>query len=229
MAHEPTLSSQDIALAAFGGITGSVGLAALYRGLSVGRMGVVAPLAGILTALIPVGAAIVLEGPPSLPVVAGIVLALGSVVVVSRSDDGSADRPSGLAWGLAAGIAFGLFVLAISQLSHGVVFAPVAIVRGVEAAVIAGAIVVSRAAWRVPRATWWLIGLIGALDMASNVAFLGAAHAGPLAIAASLSSLYPVVTVVLAAIVLREQVTPARAIGVGLAGLAIVLIASGRA
>ncbi|MEZ0240198.1 MAG: EamA family transporter [Chloroflexota bacterium] len=229
VAHEPTLSTRDIGLAVFGGVVGSVGLAALYRGLSVGRMGVVAPLAGVLTALIPVGAAIVLEGPPSLLVVAGIVAALASVVVVTRSDDGGADRPSGLAWGLGAGVAFGLFVLAISQLSDGVVFAPLAIVRGVEAAVIAIAILASRGAWRVPRATWWLIVPIGALDMASNVAFLGASHAGPLAIAASLSSLYPVVTVVLAAIVLREQVTAARAIGVGLAGLAIALIASGRA
>jgi drug/metabolite transporter (DMT)-like permease len=229
LAGEPALSTPDIGLAVLAGITGSVGLAALYRGLSVGRMGVVAPLAGILTALVPVGAAIVLEGPPSPAVVAGILLALGSVVVVTRSDDGGGDRPSGLLWGLAAGFAFGLFVLAISQLSDGVVFTPIAIVRGVEAIVMAIAILASRGAWRVPRSTWWLIVMIGALDMASNVAFLGASHSGPLAIAASLSSLYPVVTVVLAAIVLREQVTAARAIGVGLAGLAIALIASGRA
>lgn len=228
VAREPVLTTQDIGLATFGGVAGSAGLAALYRGLSVGRMGVVAPLAGILTALIPVGAAIVLEGPPSLPVATGIVVALGSVVVVTRSDDGDADRPSGMIWGLLAGVAFGLFVLAISQLSDGAVFSPLAIVRGVEAAVIAIAILVSRSEWRVPRATWWLIALIGTLDMASNVAFLGASHAGPLTIAASLSSLYPVVTVVLAAIVLREQVTRARAIGIGLAGLAIALIAAGR-
>lgn len=229
IAGEPALSTQDIWLAGLGGIAGSVGLAALYRGLSVGRMGVVAPLAGVLTALVPVGAAIVLEGPPSPLVVAGIVLALGSVVVVTRSDDGGGDRPSGLMWGLIAGFAFGFFVLALSQLSDGVVFTPLAVVRGTEALVIAIAIVASRGAWRVPRASWWLIVLIGALDMAANVAFLGASHSGPLAIAASLSSLYPVVTVVLAAIVLREQVTAARAIGVALAGLAIALIASGRA
>jgi drug/metabolite transporter (DMT)-like permease len=229
LAGEPALSTPDIGLAVAGGIAGSAGLAALYRGLSVGRMGVVAPLAGVLTALVPVGAAIVLEGPPSPPVVAGIVVALGSVVVVTRSDDGAGERPSGLIWGLVAGFAFGFFVLAISQLSDSVVFAPLAIVRGVEALVIAIAILVSRGAWRVPRASWWLIVLVGTLEMASNVAFVGASHAGPLAIAASLSSLYPVVTVVLAAFVLREQVTLARAIGVGLAGLAIALIASGRA
>jgi drug/metabolite transporter (DMT)-like permease len=132
-------------------------------------------------------------------------------------------------WGLVAGFAFGFFILAISQLSEGDVFAPLVIVRGVEALVIGIAILVSRGAWRVPRASWWLIVLIGTLDMASNVLFLGASHAGPLAIAASLSSLYPVVTVVLAAIVLRERVTVARVVGVGLAGLAIALIASGRA
>ena len=228
LAGERSLSTTDIGLAMAAGIVGSAGLGALYRGLSVGRMGVVAPLAGILTALVPVGAAIVLEGPPSPPVVVGIVVALASVVVVTRSDDGG-DRPSGLIWGLVSGFAFGFFVLAISQLSDGVVFAPLAIVRGMEALVIAIVILVSRGDWRVPRASWWLIVLIGTLDMASNVAFLGASHAGPLAIAASLSSLYPVVTVVLAAIVLREQVTVARAVGVGLAGLAIALIASGRA
>ena len=85
--------------ASLGGVSGGVGITALYRGLAVGRMGVVAPVTGVLAALIPVVAGIVLEGVPSSLAMVGIVLAIVAVVLVSRVSDASSG-PSGLRFAL---------------------------------------------------------------------------------------------------------------------------------
>jgi drug/metabolite transporter (DMT)-like permease len=68
---------------------------------------------------------------------------------------------------------------------------------------------------------------VGALDMAGNAAFILAVQTGSLAIAAILSSLYPVTTVILATLFLRERVTRAHAAGIALAAFAIICIAAG--
>ena len=62
---------------------------------------------------------------------------------------------------------------------------------------------------------------VGVLDMAGNGAFILAVQAGALAVAAVLSSLYPVTTVILAAVVLRERMTRIHAVGIVLAAVAI--------
>jgi drug/metabolite transporter (DMT)-like permease len=86
-----------------------------------------------------------------------------------------------------------------------------------------------RSPWR-PGRDWLLpLALIGVLDTAGNGFYLAAVQTGQLAIASVLSSMYPVVTVILAAVVLRERVTREHTIGIGLAGVAIALIGLGGA
>ncbi len=63
--------------------------------------------------------------------------------------------------------------------------------------------------------------------MGGNAFFILAAQAGALAVAAVLSSLYPIVTVILAIAILREKVTAYHAIGIATAAVAVALIASG--
>ena len=115
----------DVPLSIVGGVLGGIGIVALYRGLAIGRMGVVAPVTGVLAASIPVGFGIFVEGLPGPLVVVGIGLAIVAVVLVSRVDDGSAG-PSGLGLALVAGVAIGLFAVAISQISEGHAFGPIA-------------------------------------------------------------------------------------------------------
>jgi drug/metabolite transporter (DMT)-like permease len=67
---------------------------------------------------------------------------------------------------------------------------------------------------------------IGLVDMLATAAYLGALAVGPLAIAAVLTSLYPVVTVILAALVLKERITPIHAVGIAAVGAAVALIAA---
>jgi drug/metabolite transporter (DMT)-like permease len=162
-------------------------------------------------------------------VLVGIVLAIVGVVLVSAGADDASGRPSGLGYGIAAGIGMGAFSFLISRVSHDHVFWPLVAVRGVEAVVFLAIVVVARPAWRVPSGLWPAIVGIGALDLLGNASYLTATHAGALAVAAVLSSLYPVVTVVLATVFLRERVTRAHVIGILTAAVAIALIAGGSA
>ena len=216
----------DVPWSVAGGVSGGVGIVALYRGLAVGRMGVVAPVTGVLAAAIPVVFGVLIQGLPAGLVIIGIGLAIVAVVLVSRADDGRTG-PSGVSLALVAGISIGVFGVAISQISDGHAFGPLAIIRTTEAGLIAAIILVGRRAWRADRRLLPAMAGVGVLDMAGNAAFILAVQAGSLAVAAVLSSLYPVTTVVLATLVLGERVTRSHAVGIALAIGAIVCIAAG--
>jgi drug/metabolite transporter (DMT)-like permease len=223
---EPAPGPMDAAWSVSAGIVGAVGICALYQGLAVGRMGVVAPVTGVVAAAIPVGVGIVTEGIPAAAVLVGICLAAIAVVLVSRARD-EHGRRSGIEFGLLAGLGIGLFNVTIAQVTEGLAFGPLTILRGAEALTIVAFVAVSRGAWRVGRRLWPAVGVIGVLDMAGNGAYILATQSGPLAIAAVLSSLYPVTTVLLAAIFLRERMDRGHGIGVIAAAVAIVLISVG--
>jgi drug/metabolite transporter (DMT)-like permease len=216
----------DVPWSIAGGLTGGIGIVSLYRALAVGRMGVVAPVTGVLAAAIPVVFGILVEGLPTALVVVGIAMAIVAVVLVSRVDDGRAG-PSGLGLALVAGIAIGGFGVAISQISEGHAFGPLAIIRATEAVLIVAIVLVGRRAWRSDRRLLPAMAGVGVLDMAGNAAFILAVQAGSLAVAAVLSSLYPVTTVVLASLVLHERVTRSHAAGIAIAIGAIACIALG--
>jgi drug/metabolite transporter (DMT)-like permease len=227
--REPAMGSTDVAISLAGGLLGAVGLALLYRGLSVGRMGVVAPVAAVLTATLPVGYGFLTQGIPSPLAIVGIVLAALSVVLVSRAPAAADGRPSGLRYGLAAGLTFGLFTVSASALGDGLIITPTVLIRIASISVIGAFVLARRSPWRVPRRLWPALVAVGVIDMSATALYLTAIGIGPLAIAAILSSLYPVVTTILAAVVLRERVTSAHAIGIVAAGVAVALIAGATA
>jgi uncharacterized membrane protein len=216
----------DVAWSVLGGLAGGIGISALYQGLAVGRMGIVAPITGVIAALIPVAVGVVSEGLPTPLVVIGIVLAFVAVVLVSRVSDDRAG-PSGVGLALLAGVAIGTLGVAIAQLSDGRVFGPLTVLRATEGLLVGGIVLVGRRAWRPGRGLWPALAGVGIMDMAGNGAFILAVQAGSLAVAAVLSSLYPVTTVVLASIFLRERVTLSHAAGIALAVAAIACIAAG--
>jgi drug/metabolite transporter (DMT)-like permease len=225
LAHEPALRPIDLAISIGGGVMGSTGLVFLFRGLSSGRMSVVAPVAAVLTATIPVIFGFVTEGLPSLLAIAGIGVAAVSVILVSRPSDDADPGPSGLAYALVAGTLFGLFTILVSGLDDALIISPLVVIRVASIVMIGSWIVLRRPAWRVPRRLWPALVLIGIGDMTATALYLASIAVGPLAIAAILGSLYPVVTTILAALVLRERVTPSHAAGILAAGVAVVLIA----
>ena len=226
---EPVPQGADVGWAVATGVAGVIGMTSLYRGLAVGRMSVVAPTTGVLAAVIPVTVGFATEGVPPPAVLIGIAVALVAVVVVTRSPGHDDGRPSGVRWALTAGVAIGLFNVFVGQFSGVGAFGPLVVIRLVQTVILLALIVTWRQPWRIDREIVPKLVGIGLLDMAGNACFILAAQTGQLAIAAVLSSLYPVVTVLLAVTVLRERVTRSHLLGIGLTAVAILLIGAGSA
>jgi drug/metabolite transporter (DMT)-like permease len=223
---EPVPGPVDVAWSIGAGLAAGVGIAALYRGLATGRMAIVAPVTGLLAAIVPVGVGFGLQGLPAPTVLAGIGLAFVAVLLVSRVP-GVSGEPAGVGLAVIAGVGLGLFNVFIANVTEGLLFGPLTVVRLAEAGLIGIVVLATRQAWRVPSPLLAPVALIGLLDATGNAAFIAAEQAGRLDVASVLSSLYPVTTLVLAAVVLRERVTRLHGAGIAAALGAIALIAAG--
>ena len=226
---DPT--SADLAWGLVAGIGNGFGTAFLYRGLASGRMGVVAPVSGVGAVLVPVAVGVATGERPAAMVWIGVVLALPAIVLVSREPVRALDDPpapgSGLLDGILAGLGFGFLFAALGQVPEGAGFLPLAVNQLVAAVVIVLVAMALRQDW-VPRNRWALGGVIsGALGALATGMFQVATQQGYLSVAAVITSLYPAFTVLLAALVLREPVHRAQAVGLGLCTAAVVLVALG--
>jgi drug/metabolite transporter (DMT)-like permease len=224
--REMVPAPSSIAVSVAAGIAVTIGIVALYHGLAVGRMGVVAPVTGLLAAVLPVVAGILRDGAPAPPVLGGIVLALAAVVLVSRVP-GSAGSRSGIELALVAGGGIGAFNILVGELPDGAVFGPLIAVKLTATTIIVLALITGRRAWRIPRRVVPVAVAGGLFDMAGNAFYVLATQAGRLDVAATLSSLYPVTTIILAMALLGERVTRSHAVGIAAAVVAIVLIGAG--
>jgi drug/metabolite transporter (DMT)-like permease len=226
LSRETVPGAGPVALALLAGVAGVIGLINLYHGLALGRMGVVAPVTGLLAAVVPVTAGILFEGLPAPPVLLGILLGLAAVVLVSRVRVDEGGR-TGVEFGVAAGLGLGSLALLLSQIPAGHVFGSIVLAK-IAGALVVGLVMAVRGRGRqVPRSALPAILWVGLLDMAGVALFVLASQAGRLDVAAVLSSLYPVVTVILAATFLRERLAQSHLLGIGVAIIAIGLIASG--
>ncbi len=221
----------DLAWSLVAGLGNGFGTAFLYRGLSSGRMGVVAPISGVGAALVPVAVGVLTGERPALLVWVGIVVAMPAIWLVSREPAEAGHQGdtqgSGVADGVLAGLGFGTLFAALGQIPDEAGFLPLALNQVVAAGVIVVVAALVRSPWvpRDPQALGGLIsGLLGALATGS---FLVATHTGLLTVTAVIASLYPATTVLLAATVLREHVHRAQALGLGLCAVAIALVAAG--
>lgn len=227
---DPT--SVDLGWALVAGVANGVGTGFLYRGLSDGRMGVVSPLSGVGTAVVPVAIGVLTGERPSTLVWFGIVAALPGIWLVARepsAEDVGGDRPrrSGALDGVLAGLGFGGLLAALAQIPEEAGLLPLALNQLVGGIVVAVLAIVLHSAW-LPRDLRAGFGAIsGLLGTTATVAFLLAAQAGLLTVTAVLASLYPAGTVLLAATVLREHIHRAQAIGLVLCGVAVALVAGG--
>ena len=220
---EPFPTTLDLMWGSVAGLAGAVGLVAFYQALAVGRMGIIAPIAAMLSAALPVLFGAFFEGLPRPLQLIGFVLALIAVGLISGLGVVKG-RPKGLGLALLAGLGFGSFFILISRVSNGAVFWPLAAARLSSLLFLLAVVLIRRQKVLPEKSVWPVVFLAGALDVAGNVFFVLATHAGRLDVAAILSSLYPAVTVLLATIILKERVTRLQAIGIFVALVAIPLI-----
>lgn len=227
---EALLAPAGVAWAACAGAVGAVALAAFYQGLATGRMGVVAPIAGVLAAAVPVVVGLVLEGLPAAGPLVGMVAAVLAILLVSwtsgRAEEAGPQRRS-VVLATLAGLGFGLFYVLLDQVEGEAVFWPLVVARTASVSLVGAIVLAARVPLRSLGGALPALVVVGVLDLAGNAFFRLGAQAGRLDVASVLSSLYPITTVALAALVLRERVAPLQAAGIGIAGLAIVLIAGG--
>jgi drug/metabolite transporter (DMT)-like permease len=222
----------DLRWAVVAGVANGVGTAFLYRGLSTGRMGVVAPVSGVGAALVPVAFGLITGERPSALVWLGIVAALPGIWLVARSPEredvgGERPRSGGVLDGVLAGLGFGTLFAALSQIPESAGFLPLALNQLVAGAVIVATALALRAAW-VPRQPAAAFGAVsGVLGATATGAFLLATQSGFLTVTAVLASLYPAVTVMLAASILREHIHRSQAAGLVLCGSAVALVVGG--
>ena len=223
---EPLPGPPTLLLAGLAGVFVVAGIVGLYTGLAVGRMGVVAPVTGLIAAILPVVVGFARQGMPGSEVLIGITCALVAVVLVSRSPD-PGGRRSGIEYAIVGGVGLGLFNIAVGAFPEHLVAWPLAVIKAVALGTMAGIVLVGRRPWRIPRPLLPALGAVALLDLAGNGLYLLATQAGRLDVAATLSSLYPVTTVVLAIVLLHERVSRGHFAGIIMAALAIVLIAGG--
>lgn len=207
----------------FAGFVGAFGIAALYRALAVGRMGVVAPVAAVVTGCLPVLVGFRTEGIPDRVQLIGFALALLSIWLVARPNE-YVDSHRGLGLAALAGVMFGLFLIAGKQAGHHGVFWPLVAARCVSTALMVTIVAFTPRDARPLRAALWPMVLSGVLDSAGNALFIAATQHGRLDVAAVLSSLYPASTVILARFLLKERISAMQGLGIACAIISVALI-----
>ena len=226
------MSRRDLLFAVLAGLTGSVGVALLYKALAIGPMSVVAPVTAVCAVIVPLIVGL-LQG-ESLTAAAGIgvVVAIAAIALLGMTpapagtSQPPADVAKGLRVALASGVAIGCFLVTLGETSAAAGLWPLAVSRAVSIAVFSSMAVLTRQAMIVPRAALVPAIACGGLDMLANALYLVAVRQGQLSLVATLASLYPASTVLLARVVLGERLGPWQQLGVAAAVAAIVLIVS---
>jgi drug/metabolite transporter (DMT)-like permease len=219
-------STGALALAMLAGALGGVGLVALYRGLSLGSMGIVAAISGVGSVSVPLLIGFAIGRAPVSPTQwIGVLVAMAAISAASGATRRGVNRQA-VALGAVAALFFGLwFSLLDLAADEGQVWSLVASRGG--AVVLIGGAALARHNFVGLRSARPLVGMAGALDAAGNAAFVLARNTLPVGAAAALSGMYPIATMLLARLVLRESLPRLGVAAVVLAVLGIVLISLG--
>ncbi|HTZ58230.1 MAG TPA: EamA family transporter [Acidobacteriaceae bacterium] len=230
--HSPFPAGHFIERGLSAGTFGGVALIFYYQALSLGEMGLTTALTGLLTALVPVVYGFLTQGSPKFSQIMGFVLAGAAITLIAYAPSG---KPRPLALGLAAlaGLSFGVFLIVLKLDSTRGLIWPLVFSR-IASTTVAGSVVL----WMVSREGdantlrkhrgndhfLRLAGSAGVLEAIGSLLYMYCSTEGRLDVAAVLTSLYPVVTIVLAAWFLKERTTSSQALGMALALGAVVLV-----
>ncbi|RLQ86511.1 DMT family transporter [Mycetocola zhadangensis] len=222
-------SATDFVWALLAGAGSATGSISLYRGFARGRMGLVAPTSAVGAAVLTVLAGAAFGEWPGSLVWFGIVAALPGIWLVSRTPSGDRSSNSRLAFvdGAIAGVGFGVLFVALAQVSAGAGLLPLVANQSFGAVLIFMAAAGLRQDWRPsPRVLGWgsASGVLGAVG---TLAFMVATQSTGLGIAGVLASLYPAITVLLAALFLGERIAVSQRAGIGICTLAVAAMALG--
>jgi drug/metabolite transporter (DMT)-like permease len=221
---EPIPAWKDVLWSSTAGLLGAVGIASLYRGLSIGNAAAVAPAAAVIGAALPVAFSALFIGVPGALRLGGFLAAMAGIWLVSRTNGSSASSDRrGLWYAVLAGIGFGVFFVFIAQVRHGLVFSPLVFAKS-SALMLAVVIMLVRREGVPSLVSSPVAVLAGVFDAGGNAFYMLARQFTRLDVAAVLASMYPAVTVILSCLILKEQVSASQWRGVLLCIFAIALI-----
>lgn len=242
LAGAPALTASTLKFGLLSGVAGGIGLMMFYEALASGSMGLNSALAGVLTPILPVIYECLYHKLPSMAQMAGFALALVAIWMIAYAP-AHKPHPRGLLLAAGSGVGFGLLLLFLEKAGHGGVLWALACSRMASASIatmltlflfIRGRRVVfsdyGRQQHRRAARRWLaflpLVAFAGSLEITGNYCYTLGSVIGRLDVASVLSSLYPAITILLAAWVLRERATRKQILGMVLALGAVVLISS---
>ncbi len=234
------------------GVSGALGLLLFYVALANGAMGASAAISGLLAAAIPAAVSSLIEGAPAPSRVAGFLLAAAAIYLIATPAAGSAPTQSRTnrqtsALAIGGGIGFGIYFVALRFANSAGVLEPMTMARSASLLLCLLLLLLlpsqdwsqrrpgegmgsasrgsqSRGVWLPPRAWLWAIA-VAVLDTGGNLLYIESTRLGRLDAAAVLSSLYPASTILLAAVLLRERLGRQQMLGMGVALVAVILVA----
>ena len=231
------LTAGDLGLGAGSGLVTSVSFLAFFTAMAHGRIGVVLPVSAAVAALLPAVAGLVGGNRLSALAIGGVACALVAIPLVAyepeeRGLDSRLDRP--VLWSAArqvwvstvCGAGFGIYFVCIGHTSTSSGLWPT--VANLVVAVAVTIPVAARAGLMPGPASAPRVALIGGIALGvADAALTTALQRGPLTVASVLGNLYPLVTIGLGVVVLKETVHPWHAVGIALALVGVTMIAAG--
>lgn len=213
-------------------ISGTVGLAAFYRALAVGAMGVVAPISASAAA-IPVAVGVIGGERPEVIQLAGIAVAIVGVAVASYEPPGEGEREltartsSGVGLALVAAVGFGVFFVGLDEGSNHDLLWTLVLSRSASTTMLLVVALAMRPKLGMSRGDATAVVAIGLLDTGANALFAAATTLGLVSVVSVLGSLYPVTTLVLARVLLGERLHRTQRSGAAAAVVGVALISAG--
>ena len=213
----------------FAGVMGAMGLGAFYRALAIGSMGIVGPIS-TTGVIVPVAYGLARGEHPSALQGVGIVVAVGGVVAASLEPlpEGAGRKlATGAGLALVAALGFGWTLIGLNRVSQaGVVWGTLTLRLTVVPLVCIAVLLVRPAAGRL-RLTLPILIASGLFDTGANLLYGASARRGLISVVSVLGSLYPIVLVVLARLVLKERIARPQLAGVAATLTGVALIAAG--
>jgi drug/metabolite transporter (DMT)-like permease len=207
-------------------LSGTLGLYAYYRGMATGAMSVVAPIAGA-SAIVPVVFGIATGDRPTTVQLAGVACAIAGVTLASmeHQDGGERRLAAGVGLAVLAAVGFGFYVPPMHAAGSVDPWWSSLLFRISSFAIVASTVRVRHASVRIGGWPLVVVLAVGLGDTLGNLLFAVSSGHGLVSLTAVLASLYPIVTVVLAALVLHERIDRSQRAGVALTLAGVALIA----
>jgi drug/metabolite transporter (DMT)-like permease len=229
-------SPRTIVLGMITGVSGAIAISLLYACLAIGPMSILSPLTAVVSAVVPVSVGLA-RGERLQPIgYLALGVALVAIVLVGFVPEKGAVRPAlrGILMAVGSGTAIGIFLIVMDLTPNNSGLVPLVLNRGVESILMLGLVAIlalrtrkDAATLSVPKPRRSLADVLrgpvriaiacGVVDVIANAGLLAALHIGELSIVSVLTALYPIGTIILAAIVLKERVAPVQYVGLALA------------